>query len=60
MHTKKPVAGPRKPFERRSYGKAYELTKKMQGYYSESYLPLADLVIRQSFADASPTNYTAI
>jgi len=29
----------------------------MQGYYSESYLPLADLVIRQSFADASPTNY---
>ncbi len=39
------------------YGKAYELTKKMQGYYSESYLPMADLVIHQPFADVTPINY---
>ena len=40
-----------------NYGKAYDLTKKIQGYYSESYLPLADLVIRQPFSDASPSAY---
>jgi alpha-L-fucosidase 2 len=40
-----------------NYAKAYEYTKKMQGYYSSSYLPLADLRIRQSFTDAAVSNY---
>ncbi len=40
-----------------NYSKAYELTKKIQGYYSESYLPLGDLIIRQSFKDAAPSAY---
>ena len=31
------------------YDKAEQLAKKMQGLYSESYLPLADLSIEQSF-----------
>lgn len=39
------------------YEKAYEYTKKMQGYYSESYLPMGDLFIRQSFRDTTTTGY---
>lgn len=39
------------------YGKAYNFSKKMQGYYSESYLPLGDLIIRQPFNDAAPSAY---
>ena len=39
------------------YAKAYEYTKKMQGYYSESFLPMADLSVRQSFADTNITAY---
>ena len=34
------------------YAKGYEYTKKMQGYYSESYLPLGDLTIQQIFKDS--------
>lgn len=44
-------------FKEENYGKAWELTKKMQGYYSESYLPLGDLYIRQLIVDAQPTSY---
>src|ERR1700712_2673845 len=40
-----------------NYAKAYEYTKKMQGYYSESYLPMADLFINQHFADTNATAY---
>lgn len=40
-----------------NYEKANELTKKMQGLYTESYLPLADLMIKQHFKDTSLTNY---
>ena len=40
-----------------NYAKAYEFTKKMQGYYSESYLPLADLFINQYFPDTLVTAY---
>jgi len=40
-----------------NYAKAYEYTKKMQGYYSESYLPLANLFIHQSFADTNMAAY---
>ncbi|KOS06113.1 alpha-L-fucosidase [Flavobacterium akiainvivens] len=39
------------------YEKAYELTKKMQGLYSESYMPLGDLKIKQDFGNAQPTAY---
>src|SRR5450432_197 len=40
-----------------NYAKAYEYTKKMQGYYSESYLPMADLFISQHFTDTSISSY---
>jgi alpha-L-fucosidase 2 len=40
------------------YAKAYEYTKKMQGYYSESYLPMADLFINQRFTDTVSAAYT--
>jgi len=40
-----------------NYAKAYEYTKKMQGYYSESYLPMADLFINQQFADTAVSSY---
>ncbi|HZI54819.1 MAG TPA: glycoside hydrolase N-terminal domain-containing protein, partial [Chitinophagaceae bacterium] len=33
------------------------LVKKMQGLYSESYMPLGDLVIKQNFAGAQPSAY---
>jgi alpha-L-fucosidase 2 len=39
------------------YQKAHDLDKKMQGLYSESYLPLGDLHIRQSFNGAQPAKY---
>src|SRR6195952_1688254 len=39
------------------YAKAYEYTKKMQGYYSESFLPMADLFIHQHLADTNATAY---
>jgi alpha-L-fucosidase 2 len=39
------------------YEKAAELTKKMQGLFSESYMPLGDLIIRQDFNGASPSSY---
>ena len=40
-----------------NYSKAYELTKKMQGLYTESYLPLGDVFIKQNFGGAQPTAY---
>ena len=39
------------------YSKAYEYAKNIQGYYSESYLPLGDLTIKQDFKDAAPSAY---
>ncbi|WP_184543184.1 glycosyl hydrolase family 95 catalytic domain-containing protein [Mucilaginibacter sp. FT3.2] len=36
---------------------AHDLVKKMQGLYSESYLPLADLHIKQNFNGLKPTAY---
>ena len=39
------------------YAKANDLVKKMQGLYSQSYLPLADLVIKQSFKNNQVTAY---
>ncbi|MEP6949410.1 MAG: glycoside hydrolase family 95 protein [Ginsengibacter sp.] len=39
------------------YEKANELTKKMQGLYSESYMPLGNLIIRQQFKSTTTTAY---
>ncbi|MEO8414806.1 MAG: glycoside hydrolase family 95 protein [Ginsengibacter sp.] len=39
------------------YQKASELCKNMQGVYSESYLPLGDLLIHQEFKSSTPENY---
>src|SRR4030095_10064042 len=39
------------------YDSANVFVKKMQGLYSESFMPLGDLVIRQNFAGAQPSAY---
>jgi len=39
------------------YVKAYAYTKKIQGYYSESFLPMADLFISQHFSDTMVSGY---
>ncbi|UFH55411.1 glycoside hydrolase N-terminal domain-containing protein [Spirosoma sp. KNUC1025] len=46
----------RKALDDENYELATSLTKKMQGLYTESYEPLADLLIRQPFS-GKPTNY---
>lgn len=47
----------RKALAEGDYEKAYDLTKKMQGVYSEAYMPLGDLVIKQDLAGKNPENY---
>ena len=39
------------------YEKALSLVKKIQGLYTESYMPLADLVIRQQLKDTVSSSY---
>ena len=39
------------------YPSAVPLAKKMQGLFTESYLPLGDLMISQNFNDKEATNY---
>lgn len=39
------------------YTKANLLTKKMQGLFTESYLPLGDIMIRHNFRGATPSAY---
>lgn len=39
------------------YSKANLLTKKMQGLFTESYLPLGDIMIRHNFDGATPSAY---
>lgn len=39
------------------YQKAERLTKKMQGLYSESYLPMGDLIIHQILKDSAVQSY---
>lgn len=39
------------------YKTAVGLAKKMQGLYSESYMPLGDLVLKQSLGGGSPSSY---
>jgi len=43
--------------EDENYTEANRLTKKMQGLYSQSYLPLGDIFIKQDFKGESPTAY---
>lgn len=40
----------------KDYSKANNLTKKMQGLYTESYMPLGDIIIKQKF-NAATTSY---
>jgi alpha-L-fucosidase 2 len=40
------------------YPTANTLVKKMQGLYSESYLPLGDLIIQQTFKNDQPVGYS--
>ena len=44
-------------FKDEDYAKANELTKKMQGLYSESYMPLGNLIIKQQFSSSTTTAY---
>ena len=44
-------------FKEEDYAKAYNYAKNMQGYFSESYLPLGDLTITQDLKDTVPTAY---
>jgi len=39
------------------YAEADRLEKKMQGLYTDSYLPLGDLLIKQQLSDTTYTNY---
>ena len=39
------------------YQEAQQLTKKMQGVYSESFLPMGNLIIRQEFQDTTLQHY---
>ncbi|WP_205509534.1 glycoside hydrolase family 95 protein [Longitalea arenae] len=39
------------------YSKANELAKKMQGYFTESYMPLGDLLLKQLFNGHTPSAY---
>ena len=39
------------------YEKAIALTKKMQGHFTESYMPLGDLLIKQKFKDTNAIAY---
>ena len=43
------LAPVREALKKGDYEKAYDLTKKMQGVYSEAYMPLGDLIIKQNF-----------
>lgn len=40
------------------YAKATALLKKMQGRYTQSYLPLGDLIIKQNVGTGAPTAYS--
>lgn len=43
--------------EEEDFSKANELTKKMQGLYTESYLPLGNLLIKQDFKGKKESSY---
>ena len=43
--------------DNQDYAEADRLEKKMQGLYTESYLPLGDLLIKQQLKDTTPVAY---
>ncbi|GGH09451.1 alpha/beta hydrolase [Mucilaginibacter phyllosphaerae] len=43
--------------KKQDYAEAIKLAKKMQGLYTESYLPLGDLYIKQQLKDTAQLNY---
>lgn len=47
----------REALQKEDYQLATDLCKKMQGYYSESFLPLGDLKIKQDFKGVQPIQY---
>ena len=48
----------RTALRRGEYGRAADLVKRMQGPYTQSYLPLGDLVIHQSTGQGSSAGYS--
>ncbi|KFF02649.1 glycoside hydrolase family 95 protein [Flavobacterium reichenbachii] len=47
----------RDELKKENYQKAYDLTKNMQGAYSESFMPLGDLILTQDFGGHKPDLY---
>jgi alpha-L-fucosidase 2 len=47
----------REALQKEEYEKARDLAKNMQGVFTQSYLPLGDLVIRHDFGETQPANY---
>lgn len=47
----------RAALEKEDYENAIALTKKMQGLFTDCYLPLGDLLIKQHFKDTTATSY---
>ena len=43
--------------EEEDYTKADKLTRNMQGLYTQSYMPMGDVIIRQRFNGSTPTAY---
>ncbi len=51
------LAKAREALAKGDYAAANTLVKNMQGSYSESYMPMGDLLIKQNFASKTPSNY---
>ncbi|GAB3011408.1 glycoside hydrolase family 95 protein [Spirosoma pulveris] len=47
----------RQALDQEDYKQAVTLVKKMQGLYTQSYMPLGDLSLKQNFNGAIPTGY---
>ncbi|MCR4031389.1 MULTISPECIES: glycosyl hydrolase family 95 catalytic domain-containing protein [Flavobacterium] len=47
----------REALTKEDFEKAYALTKNMQGPYSESFMPLGDLILNQDFGGQKPDSY---
>ena len=51
------LAPARAALRRGDYGRAADLLRRMQGPYTQSYLPLGDLLIQQETGSGKPTDY---
>jgi alpha-L-fucosidase 2 len=51
------LAPARAALERGEYGRASDLVKNMQGHFSQSYLPLGDLLLQQNTGAGANTDY---